>query len=497
MIGKSTSGGRGFHGLVRYLMDGSRENPNPDRVAWAMTRNLLNDDPDLAIRTMRATASRSTRCEKPVYHLVISWRHDENPTDPMMWRVADTTLADLGLDEHQALYVAHKDTDHRHLHIVLNRIHPDSHKAWNRGKDWPKIEISLRRQAEAMGLAYVPGRHNDPEAFGLKPRRPANAEYQSKVRHGEPPPAARWGLDEIACRRRELAPLFEQAGSWGDLSALLAVHGVRLERKGQGLILLDDMGSMKLSEMGKSIRLRELETRFNETFDAFAARVAAHDAARPAPKQGPVPRPLRTFKAKSAAKRPPQDKPFTRTKDRDDDAQSKSVDARQDAVRPHQPARPPMVSGIQNVRRKGEGPGGAGEEEAAGAPPARPGTQEGGGAAGAVPTPSKLRHQAHDRLADARRVCDLAYRLHSAGVVTDAQLAAAKDDLRRAQLDLWQHLSMQERLEAELREALRPAPQRPAMPPQKPKPTPPDDRPPVGPKHIRVRRPRKGKGRAR
>ena len=83
MIGKVAATGSGFHGAISYLVHGKLGQKNPDRVAWRAVRNLMTDDPKLVTRIMRSTATRSRRCEKPVYHLVISWRRDENPTETL------------------------------------------------------------------------------------------------------------------------------------------------------------------------------------------------------------------------------------------------------------------------------------------------------------------------------------------------------------------------------------------------------------------------------
>lgn len=74
------------------------------------------EDPDKIPSMMRATAAQSRKCQKPVYHMIISWRPDEAPSDVTMREVADRALFDLGLNEHQA---AHRDTNHRHLHILV------------------------------------------------------------------------------------------------------------------------------------------------------------------------------------------------------------------------------------------------------------------------------------------------------------------------------------------------------------------------------------------
>lgn len=49
---------------------------------------------------MRSTASRSTRCNEPVYHLVVSWHKSEDQSQEVLHTIADTTLEDLELTDH-------------------------------------------------------------------------------------------------------------------------------------------------------------------------------------------------------------------------------------------------------------------------------------------------------------------------------------------------------------------------------------------------------------
>src|SRR5690606_14584799 len=76
-----------------------------------------------------------------------------------MVRVADRLLAELGLQEHQVLIVAHGDTRHRHVHLMVNRVHPDTLRAWDDRHDYARIERSLRVQERELGLREVPGHH--------------------------------------------------------------------------------------------------------------------------------------------------------------------------------------------------------------------------------------------------------------------------------------------------------------------------------------------------
>jgi hypothetical protein len=158
VIGNVNKLGTGFKGVASYLESG-KDGQQWDRVEWVESRNLPTRDPQTAARIMSATAHDSERTGAPVYHFSISF----DPGDPVdresMRRVADRTLRDLGLQDHQALIVAHGDTAHPHVHVVVNRVHPETARAWSNFRDFPRIERSLRAQEVEMGLRVVPGKH--------------------------------------------------------------------------------------------------------------------------------------------------------------------------------------------------------------------------------------------------------------------------------------------------------------------------------------------------
>jgi hypothetical protein len=81
--------------------------PPPPKRPPPFAQQQLMEIHELAMQVRKVTAQKSKRVQTPVYHYVISWRHDENPTDDFMREVADVTCRDLGLEEHQLLFVAH------------------------------------------------------------------------------------------------------------------------------------------------------------------------------------------------------------------------------------------------------------------------------------------------------------------------------------------------------------------------------------------------------
>lgn len=540
MIGKVAASGSGFRGVVNYLLLGKKDVPNPDRVAWTMAHNLLIDDPDRAPALMRATANQSLRCKKPVYHLAIAWHADENPDDDMMREVGAQTLKDLALDEHQALLIAHKDTAHKHLHIVINRVHPETGKAWSNSNDYKRIEISLRKQAEARGLPYVPGRFNDPSRFAGKGRGARNGEYQAAVRHGKPAPKAMWSKDDIKGLRAVLSPTFAEATSWDDLAGRVAALGFRISPKGQGLIIEGAAGFMKLSDLGKQVRVKSLEEAFGESYVAFAGRAAllpdealksgagiVPDAQKNLQTPGQLPRSQKRRNAlqspgaedngdgdafndtvRDAARRawsdqrlapPPKIKPSSSgnddevpggvphpdadpkqtayqrvraaradlTKARRDaldgtadaakliDAQLELDAARRDleallteaadkqtaAVRPDRPVQAPAPRDVQPRPKR--------------AAPAQPSPYLPGPAA-------EARGEAFGALRAARQAQDMAQALFNAGVITEEELNAARDDVKRAAETLRPHLSFEEQLQNDIADALRGKSRKPA-----------------------------------
>ena len=179
MIAVSSSG-KSFRALASYLAAG-RTGEERERVAWSTARNLPTNDPELASTFMRATAAQSSRVEKPVYHVVLSFDPSELPDRATMERVADKVLTRLGLAEHQAIIVAHRDRAHAHVHLLVNRVHPERGRAWERWKDQPLIQEVLREEEKALGLRRVPS------SLTLDTESPDASRSSSLSLSGEPP----------------------------------------------------------------------------------------------------------------------------------------------------------------------------------------------------------------------------------------------------------------------------------------------------------------------
>jgi hypothetical protein len=264
----STSSGKKFGGLARYLVVG-RSGVEVDRVDWATSRNLPTEDPELAATLMQATAEQSVRVQKPVYHVSLSFDPTDQVRRQQIEQVADRLLRALELQEHQALLVAHRDREHAHVHIVVNRVHPDSGLAWERWQDRPRIEKELRSMERELGLRQVPGRlHRE---LGVEPperslRTPG--EYRALARSDGP---------LFSDRVRELVPALRAAHFWTELEDRLRAHGLRLEPKGQGLVITDGTDHVKASRVARDLSLHRLEQKFEVPYPGLGPRQPGRD----------------------------------------------------------------------------------------------------------------------------------------------------------------------------------------------------------------------------
>jgi hypothetical protein len=104
-------------------------------------------------------ASRSRKCEKDCLHASLSWEKGQEPTAAEMTEAAKSFLKSLGMENALAVFVAHNDTDHRHLHIVASRIDPATGKTYSQENDFSKGQAwSLQWEREHGQISMNPSR---------------------------------------------------------------------------------------------------------------------------------------------------------------------------------------------------------------------------------------------------------------------------------------------------------------------------------------------------
>lgn len=158
MIIRMLSSGTSFAGLTKYLTrDPGAE--TSERVAWTQTLNCANDHLPSAVNEMlwsvrdaellkeqAGIAAGGRALRKPVKHLSLNWSPEEDPTREQMMEATDGFLRHMGWSDHQAVLVAHDDKEHRHVHVMLNVVNPETGKKLDDGFE--------RRRAQEWALEY-------------------------------------------------------------------------------------------------------------------------------------------------------------------------------------------------------------------------------------------------------------------------------------------------------------------------------------------------------
>ncbi len=210
--------------LNAYVLDARHDG---EKVAWSRVTNCASEDPGWAIKEIVATQARNTRSRSDKnYHLVISFADGEKPTRGQMEDIEDTICAAIGFGEHQRVSAVHQNTDHWHLHVAINKVHPTSFRNIEPFYDHYRLQAccaelevkhDLIRTNHARGPDSPPrGRAGDFEA------------------HQGASSFLRWIREEA---RPALLEARAQGSGWRDFHSALARYGLVIKPRGAGLVI--------------------------------------------------------------------------------------------------------------------------------------------------------------------------------------------------------------------------------------------------------------------
>lgn len=168
MVPKIHAKGSSFKGCAEYILHDKDAQTN-ERVVWIETRNLATNNPDAAWRVMAATAIDQDRLKqeagipntgrksnKSVLHFTLSWHEEEaEHLTPEEQRAAvNAMLRVMGAQDHQTLIVSHNDEPQPHVHVMVNRVHPEDGRMLS--SSFEKLKASKWAQAyeEERGKIY-------------------------------------------------------------------------------------------------------------------------------------------------------------------------------------------------------------------------------------------------------------------------------------------------------------------------------------------------------
>jgi hypothetical protein len=234
-----------FRRLCKYLTEERDADTGEPHLRGdvVLSDNLAGLD-TVAIQ-MEGIAFLNPRCKDALCHYELSWPPGERPTRTQWLECAAYTLKALGYRDHQFMVVAHDDRKHFHIHIMVNKVHPETFRAHTPYRNWLTLDAAVRFLEAKHGWTHtagpirwdeeskqaVPTSRFERNALRTARQRPKGAAAKYEHYHDEE------SLQTYV--RREVAPhvrmlLTRHDASWEALHTLLAQYHLRIEKGESG-----------------------------------------------------------------------------------------------------------------------------------------------------------------------------------------------------------------------------------------------------------------------
>ena len=215
---------------------------------------------------MEGIAFLNPRCKDALCHYELSWPPGERPTRPQWIDCALHTLKALGYREHQFMVVAHDDKKHFHIHIMMNKVHPETFKAHTPYRNWLTLDAAMRVLEAKYGWTHTAGPTrwdeqskqavhtscSERNALRTARQHPTGAAAKFEHYHDEES-LQTYIRREMASRVRQL--LIRGNVTWDDLHLLLSKAHLRLEKGESGgytVLAIDHNVRVKASDVFRS-----------------------------------------------------------------------------------------------------------------------------------------------------------------------------------------------------------------------------------------------------
>ncbi|NCT57282.1 MAG: relaxase/mobilization nuclease domain-containing protein [Legionella sp.] len=233
-----------FSGLVKYITD---EQNKQERVGKVRISNCNSVDPSWAIQEVLATQAKNQRAKgDKTYHVLISFAPGENPSEAVLKAIENRVISSIGLNDHQRVSAIHLDTDNLHIHIAINKIHPETFNMVEPYRAYKAFaEVASKLEIE-HGLQLT----NHQTRKGLSENLADDMEQHS-------------GIESfINWMKRNCSSKIDGAKDWAALHQVLAQHGIIMRVKANGFVFCNDKGlTIKASSVSRGFSKHSLESK--------------------------------------------------------------------------------------------------------------------------------------------------------------------------------------------------------------------------------------------
>lgn len=248
---KSPTDPKAFDRLAGYVIDREGEG---ERVVGARVTNCGSEDLEMAIAQIEATQAMNKRSKgDKSYHLVISFPEGERPSLEQLRDIEDRLCEAIGLADHQRISAIHDDTDNLHVHVAINKVHPETFKNVEPFYDKQKLMAACVELEVKHGLTRV--NHGVEAEKGAAQNVGDGAAKMEE--HSGRESLASW-IEKNA--KDALVVAGATAPDWAALHAAFAEHGLTLKARGAGFVIGADQSKahVKASSVDPSLAFKVL-----------------------------------------------------------------------------------------------------------------------------------------------------------------------------------------------------------------------------------------------
>ena len=160
MIAKTTTGSD-FEGALTYgagLRPGKGKEPG--EAPLLVVANVIPGSPREMAQEMKGIASLSKKIRKPVWHTILSWTAGEEVSLSQKVAAARRYCDLIGapVTRHQVVVYEHRDKQHAHVHIYLNRVPIDGGPALRTDNNFYRQPAITRQISQELGMLPLPER---------------------------------------------------------------------------------------------------------------------------------------------------------------------------------------------------------------------------------------------------------------------------------------------------------------------------------------------------
>lgn len=260
--------------LVDYICHPQNINPK-EKIEYAGSREFFSSTHTGHKAEMIALAQESCRSKMPVQHWIFSWQEGEQPTADQVEKVVDAFLKEMGLEGHQVVYGLHNNTENFHLHIAVNRVHPETGKTVlpHNGFD---IEAGHRILAQ---VEHEQGWRSEENAryTVLENGEVARRKCATKKQPCQKAKDFECATGEKSAQRiaqEKASAILKTAQRWEEVHKQLATLGMRYEKVGtSGAVLFVGDIAVKASSVGREFSFTAMSKKLGEFIPAVSKQI--------------------------------------------------------------------------------------------------------------------------------------------------------------------------------------------------------------------------------